>query len=200
MARPKQHITHETTGARYASRGATKLAKALKEFGIDPTGMVCADLGSSTGGFVDCLLQHGAKKVYAIEIGYGVLDWKLRNDPRVVVMERTNAFHVKLPETINIVTIDSGWTKQEKIIPIAFALLKKGGVILSLIKPHYEANKTLLRKGKLPAEIVDKVVDTVVANLRQKLGDKIVIHSIITSPITGLKGKNIEYIMYAVKL
>ena len=104
----------------YASRAGEKLEHALKSFGISVLGYVCADFGSSTGGFVDCLLQAGAKKVYAIETGYGVLDWKLRNDQRVIVMEKTNAMHVELPEKIDLITIDTSWTKLEKIIPNAF--------------------------------------------------------------------------------
>src|SRR6478672_7050849 len=101
--------------AEYVSRAGQKLAHALKTFSVDPRGLICADLGSNVGGFVDCLLQHGAAKVYAVEKGYGVLEWKLRKDPRVVVMERTNAMHVSRPEPAALVTIDGAWTRQRNI-------------------------------------------------------------------------------------
>src|SRR5438128_543365 len=103
----------------FVSRAGQKLQHALATFDIDVTGKACADLGCSTGGFTDCLLQQGAAKVYAIDTGYGVLDWKLRNDPRVIVMERTNAMHVTLPQPVEIVTIDVAWTKQRHILPSA---------------------------------------------------------------------------------
>src|SRR5258705_5786878 len=98
--------------AEFVSRAGKKLEHALDAFGINIGGLVCADLGSNVGGFVDCLLAHGASKVYAIDTGYGVLEWKLRKNPRVVVMERTNAMHVQLPEKVNLVSIDVAWTKQ----------------------------------------------------------------------------------------
>src|SRR5437588_11102724 len=103
----------------FVSRAGQKLEHALVNFGIDVSGLTCADLGSNVGGFVDCLLQRGAAKVYAIEKGYGVLEWKLRKDPRVIVMERTNAMHVVLPEPVALVTIDVAWTRQRNILPAA---------------------------------------------------------------------------------
>ena len=105
-------------------RAGQKLEHALVRFAIDVNGLVCADLGCSTGGFTDCLLQRGAAKVFAVDTGYGVLDWKLRKDPRVVVMERTNAMHVQLPEPANLVTIDVAWTRQQHILPAAKAILR----------------------------------------------------------------------------
>src|SRR6185503_16056489 len=101
----------------FVSRAGEKLEHALKAFDIDPRGKTCADFGASTGGFTDCLLQHGAVKVYAVEKGYGTIEWKLRNDPRVVVMERENAMHVELPEQVDLLTVDTSWTKLEKVIP-----------------------------------------------------------------------------------
>src|SRR5437773_618782 len=136
----------------FVSRAGLKLDHALNHFAIDVRGKVCADLGSNTGGFVDCLLQHDAAKVYAIDTGYGALDWRLRKDPRVIVMERTNAMHATLPEQVAIVTIDVAWTKQRHILPAARRMLRDDGAIITLIKPHYEADPTLLRKGILPAE------------------------------------------------
>src|SRR5512134_3893078 len=105
----------ESPSPNYVTRAGHKLAAALDAFGINVAGLVCADLGSNTGGFVDCLLQRGAAKVYAVDTGYGVLEYKLRKDPRVVVMERTNAMHVKLPELVAFVSIDVAWTKQKHI-------------------------------------------------------------------------------------
>src|SRR3990167_574522 len=132
----------------YASRAGEKLEHALNTFNVKVDGFVCADFGSSTGGFVDCLLQAGAEKVYAVETGYGVLDWKLRNDKRVVVLERKNAMHIELPEKIDLITIDTSWTKIKKILPNALKNLKADGRIIALIKPHYEAEPKMLREGK----------------------------------------------------
>src|SRR6186997_2486545 len=120
----------------FVSRAGQKLEHALATFGLEVRGSVCADLGSNTGGFVDCLLQRGAVKVYAIDTGYGALEWKLRKDPRVVVMERTNAIHVQLPEKVQLVTIDVAWTKQRIILPAAMRLLEVDGSVVTLIKPH----------------------------------------------------------------
>src|SRR3954470_6648374 len=133
----------------FVSRAGQKLEHALNTFHIDVNGFICADLGSNVGGFVDVLLQRGAAKVYSIDTGYGVLDWKLRNDPRVIVMERTNAMHLTLPQRVRLVTIDVAWTKQKKILPPAIKLLDDDGSIVTLIKPHYEADKSQLRGGVL---------------------------------------------------
>src|SRR5438270_10101760 len=130
---------------RFVSRAGQKLDHALTVFGIDVAGLVCADFGSNAGGFVDCLLQRGAAKVYAIDTGYGALEWKLRKNPRVVVMERTNAMHVVLPEKVRLVSIDVAWTKQRNILPAAKGMLEDGGSVISLIKPHYEASAALLK-------------------------------------------------------
>src|SRR3989338_453425 len=111
----------------FVSRAGGKLDHALNSFKVDVKDLICADFGASTGGFTDCLLQHGAKKVYAIETGYGVLDYKLRKDPRVVVMERSNAMHVELPEKADLITIDTSWTKLENVVPNALKNLKAGG-------------------------------------------------------------------------
>jgi 23S rRNA (cytidine1920-2'-O)/16S rRNA (cytidine1409-2'-O)-methyltransferase len=172
----------------YASRSGRKLQAALAAFAIDPTGIVCADLGSNAGGFVDCLLQHGAKLVYAIDTGYGMLDWKLRNDPRVVVMERTNAMHVTLPRPVDLVTIDVAWTKQKHILPAAAKLLAAGGLIVTLIKPHYEADPALLRRGVLPPQQSAAVVQDVLAHIRAS-GLEVI--ATTPSPIKGAGG-NIE--------
>lgn len=147
----------------YVSRAGEKLASALDAFKLNVRGLVCADLGSHVGGFVDCLLRRGASKVYAVDTSYGTFAWKLRRDDRVVVMERTNAMHVTLPEPIDLVTIDLGWTKQARSLPNTAGLLAEQGVVLSLIKPHYEAARESLSGGVLPDEQVDGVVADVLS-------------------------------------
>lgn len=145
----------------FASRAGLKLAHALETFGLSPRGWVCADLGASTGGFTDCLLRAGAAKVYAVERGYGVLAYSVRSDPRVVVMERTDALHVTLPEPVQLVTIDAGWTRQQLILPVARRLLGPGGRIVSLVKPHYEAPPERIVEGVLPDESIAEVLSPV---------------------------------------
>ena len=140
-------------------------------------------------------MQRGTKKIYAIESGYGLLDWKLRNDTRVVVMERTNALHIELPEKIDIVTIDVGWTKQEKIIPKALKLLQDGGQIISLIKPHYEAPKEFLQKGQLRENKIEEVL----AKVKDDISQFAKIEKLIESPILGKSGKNKEFLALIVK-
>ncbi|HSW44710.1 MAG TPA: SAM-dependent methyltransferase [Phycisphaerae bacterium] len=174
----------------FASRGGEKLAAALDAFGVDPAGMVCADLGSNVGGFVDCLLQRGAAKVYAIDTGYGTLAYRLRKDARVVAMERTNAMHVALPESIDLVTIDVGWTRQQHILPGAVRLLKAGGRIITLIKPHYEADRAKGKRGILDANAARQVLEETLERVRA-LG--LGVTGTVQSPIIGRKG-NIEFL------
>jgi 23S rRNA (cytidine1920-2'-O)/16S rRNA (cytidine1409-2'-O)-methyltransferase len=176
----------------YVSRAGAKLEHALKEFDLKVEGLVCADLGASTGGFTDCLLQHGAAKVYSVEKGYGTVDWKLRNDPRVVVMERQSALFVELPELVDFIVIDIGWTKQQLILPKALSLLKEHGIIVSLLKPHYEAEKPELYKGKVKPELVTAVRDRVINELKEM---NIEVEQMIESPIMGEKGGNVEYLL-----
>ena len=171
----------------FVSRAGQKLHHALTTFNISPRDMTCADFGSNTGGFTDCLLQLGAEKVYAIDTGYGVLDYKLRKDPRVIVMERTNAMHVHLPEPMQLITIDVAWTKQKHILAAAVA-----PQVVTLIKPHYEADAKLLRKGVLPPEHLDKVLDLVKADIAA-CGFAIV--GLTESPIKGAKG-NVEFLAH----
>lgn len=172
----------------FVSRAGQKLNHALGTFGPDVAGLVCADFGSNVGGFVDCLLRRGAAKVYAVDTGYGVLEWKLRKDPRVVTMERTNAMHVSLPERVAVVTIDVAWTKQRHILPAARRTVADDGWVVTLVKPHYEADPTLLKGGVLPAERVDEVVSRVKDDACSAgfdwAGD-------VRSPILGAKG-NVE--------
>jgi 23S rRNA (cytidine1920-2'-O)/16S rRNA (cytidine1409-2'-O)-methyltransferase len=172
----------------FVSRAGLKLNHALLMFKIDVTGFICADLGSNVGGFVDCLLQRGAKRVYAIDTGYGALEWKLRKDPRVVVMERTNAMHVKLPERVKLATIDVAWTKQKNILPAARRMLEEQGIAITLIKPQYEAGVSLLREGVLPSEHLDAVLQAVKEDIAAS-GFELV--DLIESPILGGQG-NVE--------
>jgi len=162
----------------FVSRAGEKLQFALDTFKFKVDGLICADFGSSTGGFVDCLLQNGAEKIYSIDTSYGELAWKLRNDPRIIVKERTNAMHVKLPEKVDLVTIDTAWTKQILIIPNALENVKEEGTIISLIKPHYEAPYEYLEKGRLKDEYVNEVIE--------KVKNDII--------AVGGKGKNREFI------
>jgi len=138
----------------FAGRGGLKLDAALDAFGLDVRGLVCADFGCNVGGFTDCLLRRGAAKVYAVDTGYGQLAWRLRNDGRVVVMERTNALHCPVPEPVDLVVIDVAWTPQRLIVPAAAKWLSPGGRIVSLLKPHYELAKLTGAKSprKLSAE------------------------------------------------
>lgn len=187
----------------YVSRAGEKLEFALKFFNLDPTGLVCADFGSSTGGFVDCLLQHGAKKVYAVETGYGLLDWKLREDTRVTLMERTNAMYVELPEKVDLITIDTGWTKQAAILPSAYKNLKSGGRVISLVKISFEIGFEI-KKPKIlspqtkPAQQTstnEKILSALdkIKSQANKIGFKFIDQT--PSPILGKKGKNPEYLV-----
>jgi len=176
----------------YVSRAGHKLAGALDAFHIDPTGWTCADLGCSTGGFVDCLRRRGALRVYAVDRGYGVIDYRLRNDPRVVVMERVDALHVHLPEPVDLVTLDTGWTRQRHILPVARRLLRFSGTIVALIKPHYEADPSQLVDGVLP----DDNIAPVLKPLKGELGQwELTLLNETPSPIRG-RGGNQEYLWH----
>lgn len=176
----------------FVSRGGEKLQAAIVNFQLSIVNLIVLDVGSSTGGFVDCLLQNGAKKVYALDTAYGELAWKLRNDPRVVVMERTNILHLEsLPELVDIITIDAGWTKLELILPVVKKFLKPSGFIIALLKPHYEADKRDLVKGVLPPEIAEKIKDRVMKTINDM---QYTINDCIGSPILGGAG-NKEYLL-----
>ena len=174
----------------FASRAGQKLDHALSAFEIDVNGLVCADLGCSTGGFVDCLLQRGAAKVYAVDTAHGALDWKLRNDLRVIVMERTNAMHARLPEPVALITIDVAWTRQRHILPAAAKMLAPGGNIVSLLKLHYEAEKKLLRRGLLPIEQFKSVFQSTSEDISQA---GFTLLAVTPSPIAG-SGGNREWL------
>ncbi|HEX8912591.1 MAG TPA: SAM-dependent methyltransferase [Humisphaera sp.] len=169
----------------FVSRAGQKLDHALTTFAIDVAGLVCADLGCNAGGFTDCLLQRGAAKVYAIDTGYGALEYKLRKDPRVVVMERTNAMHATLPEPVAFACVDVAWTRQRHILPAAKRMVAPGGRVVTLIKPHYEAERSWLVKGILPPERLDEVVAAVRRDI-DAAGFEVV--AITPSPILGGEG------------
>ena len=177
---------------KYVSRAGEKLEFALKHFRINVENLICADFGSSTGGFTDCLIQNGALRVYSIDTAYGELAWNIRNNPKVLVLERTNAMYVDLPEKMDLITIDVAWTKQEKIIPQALKYLKKEGYIISLIKPHYESPGKYLRKGKLLDEKLEEVLGMVKQNI---INAGCLIVDMVQSPLVGDKGKNKEYLV-----
>ena len=178
----------------YVSRGGTKLEHTLKTFGLNVSGLIVLDVGSSTGGFVDCLLQHGAKKVYALDTCYGELAWKLRKDPRVVVMERQNVLFLDhLPESVDLITIDVTFTPLIKILPVVTNFLKPGGKIIALLKPQYENSQTALKnKGIVPPESAEKILDQTISQIKE-LGFNILGQT--TSPILG-GGGNKEYLIY----
>lgn len=181
---------------KFVSRAGEKIDFALNHFKIDVKDLIVADFGSSTGGFVDCLLQNGAKKIYSVDTSYGELAWTLRNNPKVVVMERTNVMHVKLPEKVDLITIDTAWTKQILTIPNALDNLKDNGIIISLIKPHYEAPKNYLEKGRLKDEFIEEVIEKTKNDIIA-IGGKVI--EIVESPIVGEKGKNREFLAYIKK-
>ena len=188
-------------GCPYVSRGGLKLEKALRDFGVKPEGYVCSDSGASTGGFTDCLLQQGAKKVFAIDVGYGQLDWKIRSDPRVVVMERTNIRYVtqeQLGEPLDLSVVDVSFISLKIVLPVIKTLLKPTGQVLCLIKPQFEAGrekvgkKGVVREPETHIEVLDGFVE-----LAGHLGFKIL--GLTFSPVKGPEG-NIEFLFYLTHL
>ena len=188
-------IEVRTGACPYVSRGGLKLEKALRDFGVDPTGYVCSDSGASTGGFTDCLLQQGASKVFAIDVGYGELDWKIRSDPRVVVMERTNVRYVtpeQLGEPLDLSVVDVSFISLKIVLPVIKTFLKSTGQVLCLIKPQFEAGKDKVgKKGVVrDPETHKEVLDNFVA-LANELEFKIL--GLTFSPVKGPEG-NIEFL------
>lgn len=182
----------------FVSRGGEKLLGALQAFDLlDVTGLVCADIGASTGGFTDCLLQHGASKVYAVDVGYGVMHWKLRNDPRVVVMERTNARYVTgFPEPISLVTIDASFISLRIFLPVFKGWFGAGqGEVVALIKPQFEAGRKETARGDgviRDAEVHQKVVSEILTAAEK---EGYAITGLIRSPLLGPKG-NTEFLVH----
>ena len=169
----------------YVSRGGLKLEKALRNFGVGPTGYVCSDSGASTGGFTDCLLQQGASKVFAIDVGYGQLAWKIRNDPRVVVMERTNIRYVTpedLGEKLDLSVIDVSFISLSLVLPVVKTLLKPTGQVLCLIKPQFEAGRDKVgKKGVVRDAAVHEEVLQNFISLAKSLG--FTIRNLTFSPV-----------------
>ncbi len=174
----------------YVSRAGRKLAAALDHFAVDPEGLVCLDVGASTGGFTDCLLERGARRVYAVDVGYGQLDLRLRRDPRVVVMERTNARHLRpedLPEPCGLITIDVSFISLTKVVPALLAHLVEDGILLPLVKPQFEAGRRQVGKGGIvrDPELRRRVIERTVAGL-EALGLRS--EGIFDSPVAGATG------------
>lgn len=185
---------------KYVSRGGLKLEKAMKEFPISLEGSICMDIGASTGGFTDCMLQNGAVKVYSIDVGHGQLAWKLRNDERVVCMEKTNFRYVtneQVPEEIDFASADVSFISLEKILPAAYPLMKEGGQMVCLIKPQFEAGrekvgkKGVVRDKKVHEEVIRQIVSFADEMKMAPIG-------LTYSPIKGPEG-NIEYLVWLEK-
>jgi 23S rRNA (cytidine1920-2'-O)/16S rRNA (cytidine1409-2'-O)-methyltransferase len=179
----------------YVSRGGLKLAAALDAFRVTVAGLSCADVGASTGGFTDCLLQRGALRVYAIDVGYGQLAWKLRQDERVVVMERTNARYLEaLPETVALVTIDASFISLRLLLPAVIGWLAPLADVIPLIKPQFEAERQLVGKGGVVRDpaVHRQVLHKVARYARQ---EGLAVHGLLRSPISGPAG-NTEFLMH----
>jgi 23S rRNA (cytidine1920-2'-O)/16S rRNA (cytidine1409-2'-O)-methyltransferase len=209
---PTSKVTVDS-GPRFVSRGGEKLDAALETFGMDVTGLVCADVGASTGGFTDCLLQRGATRIYTIDVGKGLLDWKLRNDPRVFVMERANArFIEELPEQVDVVTVDASFISLKLLLPVIknwlspaqkppvskkFGKEKGEGGIVALIKPQFEAGRKEVSRGSgviRDAQIHKQVLLDVLGFAEQQgFG----VNGLTRSPIQGPKG-NVEFLVWLV--
>jgi 23S rRNA (cytidine1920-2'-O)/16S rRNA (cytidine1409-2'-O)-methyltransferase len=199
------------TGPRFVSRGGEKLEAALSSFPVEVTARVCADVGASTGGFTDCLLQHGAAKIYAIDVGKGLLHWKLRTDPRLVVMEETNARHVaQLPEPVSLVTVDASFISLKILLPVVKKWFKTYpvspptgeigdepmlGDLIALIKPQFEAGRkeTARNKGVIRDPEVHKAVLLDILTFSQSHG--LHIRGLVRSPLLGPKG-NVEFLVW----
>ncbi len=182
----------------YVSRGGLKLEKGIIKYGIDLKNKICMDIGASTGGFTDCMLQNNASKVYSVDVGYGQLDWKLRNDDRVINLERTNIRYINVDEIddLDFITIDVSFISLYHVLTVAKNLLKEDGEILFLIKPQFEAGKDKVKKGgvvkdsEVHIEVLEKIISLCTEN-----GFSLI--DITYSPIKGPKG-NIEFLGYAI--
>ncbi|MGQ9832956.1 MAG: TlyA family RNA methyltransferase [Candidatus Villigracilaceae bacterium] len=192
---PTDSVLTVESGPRFVSRGGEKLEAAFKAFALDVRGKICADVGASTGGFTDCLLQHGAAKVYAIDVGKGLLDWKLRNDPRVVVMEETNARYISaLPEGVDFITIDASFISLKILLPV----VKRWSAphvasVVALIKPQFEAGRKISARGQgvIRDPMVHQQVLFEVLTFAQEQGWQV--QGLIKSPLVGPKG-NVEFL------
>ena len=190
LVSPKDDIVLQEENNPYVSRGGIKLEKALHTLGVDINGFVCLDVGASTGGFTDCLLHHGAGRVYAVDVGYGQLSWKLRQNPRVVVIERMNIRYIQpdtIPQLVDLVTIDVSFISLKKVVPEILKFMKKNAGILALIKPQFEVGKRNIGKGGVvrDPDLHEKVIE----NLSEFFIKKhLFCEWVIPSPILGPKG------------
>lgn len=184
----------------YVSRGGLKLEAALREFNINMSGKTALDVGASTGGFTDCLLQHGASKVYAVDVGYGQMAWKIRQDKRVVVIERTNIRDIDpslIPEPVDIIVIDVSFISLEKVIPAIIKFFKPGGNLIALIKPQFEIGREQVGKGGIVRnEAARKSAVDRVANFIRSNGFEV--KGLVQSPVTGQDG-NVEFLIHALR-
>ena len=185
---------------KYVSRGGLKLEKAMTHFGIQLNDKICMDIGASTGGFTDCMLQNGAAKVYAVDVGYGQFAWSLRQDERVVCMEKTNIRYVTpedIEDVLDFASVDVSFISLTKVLPAAYALLRDGGQMVCLIKPQFEAGrekvgkKGVVREKSVHLEVVERIIDFA-------LGNGFSVLNLEYSPIKGPEG-NIEYLVYIEK-
>ena len=197
---PEANIEVRGSTLRYVSRGGLKLEKAMREFDLTLSGCVCADIGASTGGFTDCMLQNGAVKVYAVDVGYGQLDWKLRSDERVVCMERTNArylTHEQIPDELDFASVDVSFISLKLILPAVNGLLKDGGHVACLVKPQFEAGREKVgKKGVVRDPAVHREVLEHFLEHAAESGFGVL--DLTYSPIRGPEG-NIEYLGYLKK-
>jgi len=198
--KPDDNIEVRGETLKYVSRGGLKLVKAMKSFNISLNDRICADIGASTGGFTDCMLQNGAKKVFSIDVGYGQLAWKLRTDERVVNLERTNFRYVtreQVPDELDFASVDVSFISLSLIIPVMRTLLRDGGRAVCLIKPQFEAGKEnvgkkgVVRDKSVHIAVIEKIINIIIDNKFSLLG-------LDFSPIKGPEG-NIEYLCYIQK-
>ncbi len=192
-------VERRARGRPYVGRGGIKLAAALEAFGVAPAGMVAVDVGSSTGGFTDCLLQRGARRVYAVDVGRGLLHWRLRRDPRVVVLEGHHAARLRpgdLPEAVDLATIDCSFISLSKVLPAAVALLRDGGTVIALVKPQFEAGPKAAPRGVVRDPAVhEAVLHRVIADVLHLGASPI---GIVPSPLLGPQG-NREFFILVLK-
>lgn len=200
MVTGEEQIEVRGKALRYVSRGGLKLEKAMQSFPVNLNGGICMDIGASTGGFTDCMLQNGARKVYSIDVGYGQLAWKLRQDERVVNLERTNIRYVtcaQIPDSIDFFSVDVSFISLKLVLPVAFALLAENGAGVCLIKPQFEAGrekvgkKGVVRDSSVHIEVIEQVL-----RFTEEIGFRV--QGLDYSPIKGPEG-NIEYLMYVCK-
>ena len=196
MSFPSNVVVEINEGQRFVSRGGEKLEGALDSLGFDPTGMTCVDVGSSTGGFTDCLLQRGAKKVYCIDVGKGILHWKIRSDKRVVVMEETNARNVtELPEAVDLIVCDASFISLKTLLPVFVGWMNTGTTIITLVKPQFEAGRVEVARGKgvvRDAAIHKRVLEDV-TEFAQGIG--LSVKGLVRSTLLGPKG-NTEFLAW----